>query len=253
MPGCTPTRCKRVVSDGFINRGESADLVRAAKEAMVGRVRQGDSTRVATDAAQAGYAPLSTTTRATVEAITARVREAIVADFGVGGDGLFDSGGTLTRLRSRGFRGSGGGAGGSGGGTGGGDGGRDINPNFRYWHAHVDLPSDYVVNRLNIASYDYSALLYLNSHGVDFEGGELVFVDEDEDRVVQPLPGRLVTFTAGHENLHRVERVTRGERFVLALWFTCSCSVARRDSILAGGAAGGGGSRSCAPPAASPA
>ena len=35
------------------------------------------------------------------------------------------------------------------------------------------MPSDYVVNRLNIASYYYSALLYLNSHGVDFEGGEL--------------------------------------------------------------------------------
>ena len=38
---------------------------------------------------------------------------------------------------------------------------------------------------------------------------------------VLPKRGRLVTFTAGSENLHRVARVLSGERMVLSLWFTC--------------------------------
>ena len=32
----------------------------------------------------------------------------------------------------------------------------DVEPGHRYWNAHVD--------KANRASYDYSALLYLNSH-----------------------------------------------------------------------------------------
>lgn len=38
---------------------------------------------------------------------------------------------------------------------------------------------------------------------------------------VVPRRGRLITFTSGAENLHRVARVTQGERLVLSLWFTC--------------------------------
>merc|ERR1719282_1161344 len=60
------------------------------------------------------------------------------------------------------------------------------------------------VDKANIASYDWSALLYFNSAGEDFDGGELVFHDADIDRVVQPLAGRLVVFSSGLENLHRV-------------------------------------------------
>jgi hypothetical protein len=33
--------------------------------------------------------------------------------------------------------------------------------------------------------------------------------------------GRFVYFTAGSENLHRVEEVTAGQRFVMSMWFTC--------------------------------
>ena len=84
-----------------------------------------------------------------------------------------------------------------------------------YSNAHVD--------KANIASYDYSALLYLSTGGgADFEGGELAFLDADAERLVTPRAGRLVAFSSGLENLHRVREVTRGERFVLAMWFTCS-------------------------------
>ena len=82
-----------------------------------------------------------------------------------------------------------------------------------YWNAHSD--------KANIASYDHSALLYL-SQPQDFEGGAFAFVDADADRLVAPTCGRMLTFSSGLENLHRVERVSRGARLVLALWFTCS-------------------------------
>jgi hypothetical protein len=142
-----------------------------------------------------------------------------------------------------------------------------MNPGHVYWNAHVD--------KANIASYDYSALLYLNTHneretgrdgdregyrentreggrrsedgvldtlGTTFGGGEFAFVDGDADRVVQPRAGRLVAFTSGLENLHRVEKVTRGTRYVLAMWFTCSESHAAKADVEEMVEEGGGGS-----------
>eukprot|EP00501_MAST-03F_sp_TOSAG23-6_P002385 GSMAST32.ASY1.ANO1.2491.1 assembled CDS len=105
---------------------------------------------------------------------------------------------------------------------------------YAYWNAHVD--------KANIASYDYSALLYLNSQIDDidqvilnddfqnFSGGKFVFIDAKVNHIVVPTPGRLVTFTSGLENLHRVREVTRGTRFVLAMWFTCDKSREYSDS-----------------------
>lgn len=89
-----------------------------------------------------------------------------------------------------------------------------------YWNAHAD--------KANIPAYDFSALLYLSTWGNDFEGGELVFLGRsgadggEGHQVIQPRAGRLVTFSSGSENLHRVNKVTRGQRLVLAMWFTCS-------------------------------
>ena len=96
-----------------------------------------------------------------------------------------------------------------------------------YWHVHAD--------RNNTEHYHYSGLLYLNEYEKDFEGGKLHFYDpksfnEDthtasEDGIqqtIEPRPGRVVVFTSGHENPHKVERVESGTRFVLAFWFTCT-------------------------------
>jgi len=80
-------------------------------------------------------------------------------DFGLGE--IYDSGALLTRLK--------------------GDPPRDewdMDPNHVYWNPHVD--------KANIPTYDYSALLYLNTLGDDFEGGEFAFLDDDADRIVQP-------------------------------------------------------------------
>jgi len=49
-----------------------------------------------------------------------------------------------------------------------------------------------------------------------------VFLDSNSEPelIVEPRVGRVALFTSG-ENLHHVERVTDGQRFVLAFWFTC--------------------------------
>jgi len=79
------------------------------------------------------------------------------------------------------------------------------------------------VDKANIASYDYSALIYLSDYGSDFDGGKFAFCDNGRvDHIVEPRKGRLVAFTSGPENLHQVRNVTRGTRYVLAMWFTCS-------------------------------
>ena len=80
-----------------------------------------------------------------------------------------------------------------------------------YWEAHVDQD--------NQQAYDYSALVYFEDGGVDFEGGALVF---DDGETILPRRGRLVAFSSGPENGHRVARVERGARTALALWFTCA-------------------------------
>ena len=100
----------------------------------------------------------------------------------------------------------------------------DMEPGHKYWNLHID--------KANRHSYDYSAILYLNSHckperddrcdfSVDFSGGGLTFQDNDSDLTIEPVAGRLVTFTGGLENLHTVQEVFKGTRGVLALWFTC--------------------------------
>ena len=44
--------------------------------------------------------------------------------------------------------------------------------------------------------------------------------DPECDVVLLPEPGTLVTFDSGNANLHCVERVSRGSRFALTMWFT---------------------------------
>ena len=106
------------------------------------------------------------------------------------------------------------------------------------------------------ASYDYSSVLYLNSKGHSFDGGDFCFIDEDGDSTLEPRIGRsahplrhqhptsrlarntlglgwavaegcgwcgrCVIFPSGAEHLHQAQRVTEGARFVLASWYTLS-------------------------------
>ena len=61
------------------------------------------------------------------------------------------------------------------------------------------------------------ALLYLNTWGNDFDGGELVFPGLKR---IRPCAGELVGFPSTREYCHEVTPITRGSRCVLAMWMT---------------------------------
>jgi Rps23 Pro-64 3,4-dihydroxylase Tpa1-like proline 4-hydroxylase len=91
--------------------------------------------------------------------------------------------------------------------------------NDEYWHRHVDTEQ--------YESFVYTALLYLTNHGIDFEGGQLQFLQTHPEtstqtlETVNPAKGRLVLFTSGAEHPHRVMRVTNGTRLTVTIPFTC--------------------------------
>jgi hypothetical protein len=103
-----------------------------------------------------------------------------------------------------------------------------------YWHYHID--------RLQYGSFAYTALLYLNDYGSHYNGGRFIFSDDvpsinndgsssipslnGDISMVEPRCGRLNLFTSGRENIHRVERVTKGTRYALTIAFTCDPSAA---------------------------
>ncbi|KAG0411755.1 hypothetical protein HPB47_011117 [Ixodes persulcatus] len=92
----------------------------------------------------------------------------------------------------------------------------------QYWHVHVD--------KKTYGSFHYTSLLYLSNYATDFDGGRLVFVDGASGNVtVEPKKGRVLAFTSGSENPHRVEQVERGVRYALTVSFSCDPSKAIAD------------------------
>ena len=71
-----------------------------------------------------------------------------------------------------------------------------------YWTPHVD--------EVEAPHYQFSAVLYLNTAWESFTGGAFAFRDLDADRIVEPRQGRVIIFSSGRENLHRVEPVDYG-------------------------------------------
>lgn len=63
-----------------------------------------------------------------------------------------------------------------------------------------------------------TGILYLNTGGTDFAGGEIVF--PQFGLTITPKPGLLVSFPCGWEYRHQVPAVTRGERHSIAFWTT---------------------------------
>ena len=84
------------------------------------------------------------------------------------------------------------------------------------------LHSDEATHR----EFHYSAVLYLSTQGVDFEGGGFAFNDAAPEpggaRVLSPLApskGAAVLFSSGWENYHEVEPLLDGTRFALPGFF----------------------------------
>jgi len=97
------------------------------------------------------------------------------------------------------------------------------------------------------SGYHYSCVMYMSTHGKDFEGGDFVFNDplpegtEEEEwehlpleeqrrrtgrqlTPFSPVRGSAVIFSSGWENMHEVEKITSGTRYVVPCFFT-TCPV----------------------------
>ncbi|KAJ1450118.1 hypothetical protein M885DRAFT_590121 [Pelagophyceae sp. CCMP2097] len=183
--------CGRLVSEGFATRAEAALLVGALQSGMQNLFHQGGRTSLAADANAAPR--LGQDAARILRDLKRRILRHLESEFDV--DELLDAGALLTRLSAAAPADE-----------------WEVDASHVYWGPHVD--------QANILAYDYSAILYLNDHGADFQGGEFDFLDADADKRIEPRAGMLVAFTSGLENVHRVHRVTAGERYALAVWFS---------------------------------
>ena len=189
----------RIATDGFLTAAHCQALKGAADSAMAGVPERNGHSNVAVGAVGAVAAQQRREGKAGMldchgdvlsRMLIFKTRLLLMEKYGE--PELYESGSVITRLRPAAQGGARGG--------------------LPYACRHVD--------KANIASYDYSALLYLSDFGTDFRGGEFVFCDQDANRIVEPRMGRLVAFASGPENLHQVRTVTAGGRYVLAMWFT---------------------------------
>lgn len=199
IAGCSPGKgsaslpCQRLVIDGFATVSEQEQMVAMMDRSFDGLFHQGEETLLVPEAdsqRRMGDKGFALTGELLERARLAVARTLNISQF-------FYSGSLLKRL--------------------------DHPPIVDEWQVEESHDSSNPhVDKANIASYDWSCLLYFNSVGKDFGGGELAFNDLDADRIVRPLGGRLVAFSSGLENLHRVLPMKWGKRYVLSMWFTCS-------------------------------
>lgn len=228
VPGCSPgppagQPCSRLILDGVATAEESAAMMATMDAGLQGLFHQGAETLLVpgTDSQErlgkAGYLLTAS--------LLERVRGRVAAALNI--SEVFYSGSLLKRMDHPPLEDA-----------------MQVDLNHDSSNPHAD--------KANIASYDWSALLYFSSVGADFDGGELLFLDEDADRLVRPLAGRLVAFSSGLENLHRVQPMSRGQRYVLSMWFTCSRAHAHPGLGLPLPASGGGPADDALPEDATP-
>jgi hypothetical protein len=64
---------------------------------------------------------------------------------------------------------------------------------------------------------EFSALVYLNSSGDDYTGGEISF--PNQDLKITPKTGQMIFFVGDIDHPHGVAEVTSGERYALILFY----------------------------------
>jgi predicted 2-oxoglutarate/Fe(II)-dependent dioxygenase YbiX len=69
-------------------------------------------------------------------------------------------------------------------------------------------------------------LLYLNSAGVDFQGGNLLL--PEISRTILPSSGLFVAFPSGRNHQHRVTTIESGTRLSFVVWSTGDASRCER-------------------------
>ena len=64
---------------------------------------------------------------------------------------------------------------------------------------------------------EFSALVYLNSSGVDYSGGRIYFPNQKLD--IMPKTGQMIFFRGDIDHPHGVSEVTSGKRYALVLFY----------------------------------
>jgi hypothetical protein len=64
---------------------------------------------------------------------------------------------------------------------------------------------------------EFSALVYLNNHGIDYTGGQIHFLNQD--LLVSPKAGQMIFFRGDVDHPHSVSEVLSGERYALVLFY----------------------------------
>lgn len=68
-------------------------------------------------------------------------------------------------------------------------------------------------------------IIFLGNFKRNFNGGQFIFVDTENRKrknvVVEPKAGRVVGYTAGHENLHVMDKIVDGVNYFIKLSYTC--------------------------------
>jgi hypothetical protein len=64
---------------------------------------------------------------------------------------------------------------------------------------------------------EFSALVYLNTSGVDYSGGTIYFPNQNID--LMPKAGQMIFFRGDIEHPHGVSEVTSGKRYALVLFY----------------------------------
>lgn len=189
-PGCTPEHCRRVVADGFVTREENDALLRIARKGMAysnaaaefggptimdinsGFVRDQDGMinmyapqQVADPSAKPHdrrgepRVHFSDEEYGLYKRTIQRIRQKIIDEFDL--EELYFTAPTfITREVGNATHWA------------------PKSIHDEYWHPHVD--------KNNTAHYDFSGLLYLNDHGIDYTGGMFAFLDGPRES--QPMP-----------------------------------------------------------------
>ncbi|CAG2170749.1 unnamed protein product [Oppiella nova] len=221
FPSCVPQRCGRFVSDSVITESEAKHLLSVAKRGLslggssgghsLLSLHSGDlwmATNIVniyklierTQRTEADLKELFTEKDLKVyRRVTNRIRKTIAIQFGIPWAELYLTNPTyFSRMTAK----------------------RAQMRFDKYWLRHVDRK-----NRFDL----FTSLLYLSTYGADFTGGRFIFADQMSNTTIEPKLGRLVAYTAGSENRHRVERVTSGTRYALLMAFTCNHEFAAKD------------------------
>ena len=78
---------------------------------------------------------------------------------------------------------------------------------------------------------EFSALLYLNNSGADYEGGQINF--PKQDITISPETGKLVFFRGDIDHPHQVFEITKGARYTFILFYGRASEVRQYQQFLA--------------------